>query len=185
MEQKVSNLVVGQQYLLRFKFADTDDNAIAAGVDANNTAALAAEHAKVQVSFRVGDRFGAYTPLSSADSDSTSSVDVQTSGSTSTATFTSERYNRIYDTNGDLVTGVDQNLWHDGSVLFTATSTTETVRFLNFASAHGNNMSIDQVSLEAVPEPATLGAAALLVGGIGFFERKRLKNLGFLKKFRA
>ncbi len=173
MEQTIQNLVPTQQYVLRFKFADTDLNSVIGGaVDTSN------QHARLQISFREGGRFisglGGFSPINSASADGTSSV----TQNATTATFTSLQFNQ--DENGE------GNLWHDGSVMFTATSATQTVRFLDFASSLGNNMSIDAVSLEATPEPATVGAAALLIGAIAVFERKRLRALGLtsFRKFR-
>ncbi len=64
--------------------------------------------------------------------------------------------------------------WSFANVVFTATSTTETLSFI----AHGNLpippfALLDGVSLNEVPEPATWSMMILGVAGIGAFARRR------------
>ena len=62
--------------------------------------------------------------------------------------------------------------WTQKDVSFTATATSHTLRFRN-AGAWDTMMFVDDVSITAIPEPATLGTIALVGGGI-LWIRKRL-----------
>lgn len=65
--------------------------------------------------------------------------------------------------------------WQLFEVLFTAQNALTTIAFYNGSGASNYNTALDNVSLEAVPEPSSLALVAGLVGG-AWWKRRRSKQ---------
>jgi hypothetical protein len=75
-------------------------------------------------------------------------------------------------------TGSGSNLnWQSYSSVFQATSSTSTLSFVNTAGGANGGLFIDNISVAAVPEPATWAMMLLGFGLIGAGMRRRKTNL--------
>jgi len=69
-------------------------------------------------------------------------------------------------------------VWQQHSIRFTATTGGDTViRFADSPTSSNSNVSLDNVSLVVVPEPSVVMGAMLLLGLVGWRERKRIRVL--------
>ena len=80
-------------------------------------------------------------------------------------------------TNPNNVSATDA-VWQQHSIRFTATTTGDTViRFADSTTSSNSNVSLDNVVLVVVPEPSVVMGAMLLLGLVGWRERKRIRVL--------
>lgn len=64
------------------------------------------------------------------------------------------------------------NVWHQYSAIYTATATTSSVTFYcGYGGFDNNNIGIDDIEVEAVPEPGSL--AVLGLGAVALLKRRR------------
>src|SRR4051812_26972421 len=108
------------------------------------------------------------------------SVDLQTTGSDSVAVFLngSGISSATYTPNGTWVT--------QAPLVFTATGFFETVRFRENSIGGATTFNLDAVSVQAAtPEPNSLAAGLLIIVGIAFVERRRIRSnvLGPVRHF--